>query len=107
MRLLIIHTFCENFGILELFVFFFQVMLKCSKPGKMYAIESETQNAGIPYADSFVVATHYCLNKVSETESSITVFSDIKYKKSVWVVKGNIALVQIIAGSTSCQASVL
>lgn len=63
-------------------------MLKCSKPGKMYAIESETQNAGIPYADSFVVSTHYCLNKVSETESSITVFADIKYKKSVWVVKG-------------------
>ncbi|XP_034253149.1 protein Aster-B-like isoform X3 [Thrips palmi] len=65
-----------------------QVMLKCSKPGKMYAIESESQNAGIPYADSFVIITHYCLNKVSETESSIMVFSDIKYKKSVWVVKG-------------------
>ncbi|KAK3925678.1 Protein Aster-B [Frankliniella fusca] len=63
-----------------------QAMLKCSKPGKMYAIESESQNAGIPYADSFTILTHYCLNKVSETESSFTVFADIKYKKSVWTV---------------------
>lgn len=62
-------------------------MLKCSKPGKMYAIESETQNAGIPYADSFVVLTHYCLNKVSETESSIAAYADIKYRKSVFLIK--------------------
>lgn len=61
-------------------------MSKCSKPGKMYAIDSETQNAGIPYADSFAISTHYCLNKVSETESSLVVYSDIKYKKSVWGV---------------------
>ncbi|XP_026274590.1 protein Aster-B isoform X3 [Frankliniella occidentalis] len=63
-----------------------QAMLKCSKPGKMYAIESDCQNAGIPYADSFSIITHYCLNKVSETESSFAVYCDIKYKKSVWTV---------------------
>ncbi|KAJ1531946.1 hypothetical protein ONE63_000585 [Megalurothrips usitatus] len=66
-----------------------QAMLKCSKPGKMYAVESETQNAGIPYADSFAITTHYCINKVSETESSFAVFADIKYKKSVWTVIKN------------------
>ncbi|XP_066997865.1 protein Aster-B isoform X2 [Anabrus simplex] len=66
-----------------------QVMLPCSKPGHLYAIDVESTNAGIPYADSFYVTTHYCLSRVGENESCLAVYSQIKYKKSVWgLVKG-------------------
>ncbi|XP_049820316.1 protein Aster-B-like isoform X2 [Aethina tumida] len=61
-----------------------QVMLPCSKAGQLYAIDIETVNAGVPYADSFVVLVHYCLEKISDTQSSMSVYAQIKYKKSVW-----------------------
>ncbi|XP_023248581.1 GRAM domain-containing protein 1B-like [Copidosoma floridanum] len=61
-----------------------QIMLPCSTPGQIYCIDVETVNAGIPYADSFSVATHYCISRVSKNESSLVVYSDIKYKKNVW-----------------------
>lgn len=64
-------------------------MLPCSKPGCLYAIDVETVNAGIPYADSFNVVVHHCLQKISETESSYQVYAQVLYKKSVWgLVKG-------------------
>lgn len=61
-----------------------QVMLPCSRPGYLYCINVESVNAGIPYADSFSVLTHYCMTSISENETSLIVFSQIKYKKSVW-----------------------
>nr|XP_012220127.1 PREDICTED: GRAM domain-containing protein 1B-like isoform X2 [Linepithema humile] len=61
-----------------------QVMLPCSRPGHLYCIDVESINAGIPYADSFSVFTHYCMNNISENETSLLVYSQIKYKKSVW-----------------------
>uniref|UniRef100_A0A1B6EAL1 VASt domain-containing protein n=1 Tax=Clastoptera arizonana TaxID=38151 RepID=A0A1B6EAL1_9HEMI len=62
-----------------------QVMLSCSKPGDMYAIEIESYNSGIPYADSFFIATHFCLTRGSHSlESTINVYCQIKYRKSVW-----------------------
>lgn len=65
------------------------MMLPCSKAGYLYSIDIETINAGVPYADSFVVQAHYCLKKVSETNSSLNIYAQIKYKKSVWgLVKG-------------------
>ncbi|KAJ8921707.1 hypothetical protein NQ315_010617 [Exocentrus adspersus] len=66
-------------------------MLPCSKAGFLYAIDVDTINGGVPYGDSFCVSVHYCLQKVSETHSMISVFGQIKYKKSVWgLVKGMI-----------------
>ncbi|KAJ8934330.1 hypothetical protein NQ314_013371, partial [Rhamnusium bicolor] len=74
-----------------------QVMHPCSKAGYLYSIDIETINAGVPYADSFCVLIHYCLQKVSETHSSITVFGQIKYKKSVWgLVKGRFIIIKMI-----------
>ncbi|KYB29361.1 protein Aster-B isoform X2 [Tribolium castaneum] len=68
-----------------------QVMLPCSKAGCLYAIDVDTVNAGIPYADSFNIVVHHCLQKISETESSYQVFAQVMYKKSVWgLVKGMI-----------------
>lgn len=59
-------------------------MLPCSKSGNLYAVDVETVNAGIPYADSFYVTVHYCLRKVSETHSSIHVTGQLKFKKNIW-----------------------
>ncbi|KAJ9582476.1 hypothetical protein L9F63_003169, partial [Diploptera punctata] len=61
-----------------------QTMMPCSKPGELYAIDTESVNAGIPYADSFYVTTHYCLSRTSDTETCLAVYSQIKYRKSVW-----------------------
>lgn len=66
-------------------------MLPCSKSGSLYAVDVETVNAGVPYADSFYVTAHYCLKKMSETHSSIHVTGVLKFKKNVWgLVKGMI-----------------
>ncbi|ENN78582.1 hypothetical protein HUJ04_008433 [Dendroctonus ponderosae] len=59
-------------------------MLPCSKSGSLYAVDVETVNAGIPYADSFYVTVHYCLRKVSDTHSSIHVTGQLKFKKNIW-----------------------
>ncbi|CAH1114376.1 unnamed protein product [Psylliodes chrysocephalus] len=68
-----------------------QTMNPCSKAGQLYSIDVESLNAGVPYADSFYVCVHYCLQKVSETHSSLLMFVQVKYKKSVWgLVKGMI-----------------
>lgn len=61
-----------------------QVMLPCSRPGHLYCIDVESINAGIPYADSFSILTHYCINNISENETSLAIFAQMKYKKSVW-----------------------
>lgn len=64
-------------------------MLPFSKPGYLYSIDVESINAGIPYADSFSVFLHYCMSSISENETSITIYAQISYKKSVWAfVKG-------------------
>lgn len=72
-----------------------QVMLSCSKPGEMYAIEVESSNAGIPYADSFYIATHFCLTRGSHSgETLLAVYCQIKYRKSVWgFVKGSALII--------------
>ncbi|KAK6641323.1 hypothetical protein RUM44_013032 [Polyplax serrata] len=61
-----------------------QVMLPCSVSGQLYSIDDEIVNNGIPYADSFYILMHYCLEKVSEKESSLNIYGQLKYKKSVW-----------------------
>lgn len=65
-------------------------MLSCSKPGEMYVIEVESSNAGVPYADSFYIATHFCLTRGAHNfEATLSVYCQIKYRKSVWsLVKG-------------------
>ena len=61
-----------------------QTMRHNSVPGHIYNVDMETTNADVPYADHFYVSTHYCLVKVSETETFLTVLCDIKYKKTPW-----------------------
>jgi len=61
-----------------------QVMLPCSKPGELYAIDTHSVNAGIPYAESFYVSTHHCLSRTSDTETCFALYAQIKYKKYVF-----------------------
>ncbi|XP_044761554.1 protein Aster-B-like [Coccinella septempunctata] len=68
-----------------------QTMLQCSKPGFLYSINSESISGGVPYGDSFVILVHYCLKKVSDKQSCLSVYAQVKFKKSVWgLVKGMI-----------------
>jgi len=61
-----------------------QVMLPCSKPGELYAIDTNSVNAGIPYADSFCVSTHHCLSRTSDSETCLALYAQIKYRKYVF-----------------------
>lgn len=61
-----------------------QVMNKCSKPGQLYSIDLTSENAGIPYADYFSVQVHYCLQRISETSTELSLYGAIKYKKQMW-----------------------
>ncbi|XP_060524195.1 protein Aster-C-like isoform X2 [Cylas formicarius] len=66
-----------------------QRILPCSKAGIFYAIDVDLENAGIPYADSFYSQIHYCLKKVSNTEASISIYSQLIFRKKIWgLVKG-------------------
>jgi len=62
---------------------YFQVMLPCSKPGKLYAVDAHSVNAGIPYADSFYVSIHHCLSRTSDTETCLAIYAQVKYKKYI------------------------
>ncbi|KAJ8723557.1 hypothetical protein PYW08_003469 [Mythimna loreyi] len=61
-----------------------QVMNKCSKPGVLYSIDSTSENAGIPYADYFSVQVHYCLQRVTESVTDLSLYGHVHYKKSMW-----------------------
>lgn len=61
-----------------------QVILGHSKPGGTYTVELEATNTGIPYADAFTVASHYCLTKEDESRTRIGVWVSLKYKKTLW-----------------------
>lgn len=61
-----------------------QVMHTDSRPGQQYIIDIEVANAGIPYADSFYVTSHFFLTRITDNESRMSVIATIKYKKTVW-----------------------
>ncbi|XP_020908813.1 protein Aster-B isoform X2 [Exaiptasia diaphana] len=57
---------------------------KGSIPGRLYMVQTEVNNEGIPYGDSFCVVNKFCMTKCSDTICRLRVTSEIKYKKSVW-----------------------
>ncbi|XP_076030644.1 protein Aster-B-like isoform X2 [Oratosquilla oratoria] len=61
-----------------------QVVSPFSKPGEMYTVDVEACNAGIPYADSFYISNHWCLTRESSSETRVSVWTQVKYKKNVW-----------------------
>ncbi|XP_049820324.1 protein Aster-B-like [Aethina tumida] len=60
-----------------------QVILPCSKPEYLYSIDEETLNEGIPYADRFKIQVHFCLERISDNKTSITVYGKVVYNKSI------------------------
>ncbi|XP_064104679.1 protein Aster-B-like [Macrobrachium nipponense] len=74
----------NNFGPKVSHVTETQVVSPFSKHGEIYTVDAEACNAGIPYADSFFVSNHWCLTRESATETRISVWSQVKYKKNVW-----------------------
>ncbi|KAF2350263.1 VASt domain [Trinorchestia longiramus] len=65
-------------------MFTIQVMSELSVPGEYYSVDAEATNAGIPYAESFLVSNHWCLTRESSTETRLAVYTSVKYKKSMW-----------------------
>lgn len=61
-----------------------QRILKSSQPGKVYVIETDVSNNGVPYSDSFSIKSHNCLTRISKNQCRFRVYSQISYKKSVW-----------------------
>lgn len=55
----------------------------------MYVVETEAINTGIPYADAFTVCNHYRLSQGTDGRTNLTVWSHVKYRKTIWgIVKG-------------------
>jgi hypothetical protein len=59
-------------------------MTRDSYPGQIYIVNVETVNSGIPYSESFYVTSNFCLSRIDDRQSSLSVVSAIKYKKAVW-----------------------
>ncbi|XP_065184614.1 protein Aster-B-like [Sycon ciliatum] len=61
-----------------------QHCLEGSSPGKMYRVDVEVCNGGIPYGDVFCTEHRYCLTYLSRFQSHLHVGADIHYRKSCW-----------------------
>ncbi|XP_018009595.2 protein Aster-B isoform X3 [Hyalella azteca] len=61
-----------------------QVMSELTVPGEYYSVDAEASNAGIPYAESFLVSNHWCLTRESCSETRLAVYTSVKYKKNMW-----------------------
>ncbi|XP_023163216.1 protein Aster-B [Drosophila hydei] len=64
----------------------FQTMRACSCPGEIYSIDVLSVNEGIPYADVFNIATHYCLVRSENNGTDMLVFGNVNFIKSTWAV---------------------
>ncbi len=61
-----------------------QTLQAQSKVGKLYVVDADCSQAGIPYGENFYVHNRYCLMRVSPSRARLIVHSEIKYKKNVW-----------------------
>ena len=80
-------------------IFVFQAMR--GKAGLIYEVDVDTSQIGFPYADSFSIFAHFCLKRIADNESSVTVHVDIKFKKPVWVMKSEYTTLFILGGHPS------
>jgi len=51
---------------------------------KMFNIDTEADNSGVPYADSFCVITRNCLLEAGPQSSRLIAKAEIKFKKELW-----------------------
>lgn len=62
----------------------YQHCLPGSSPGKLYVVQAEVKNDGIPYGDSFSVHYRYCITRTSSMASRLRISAEVNYQKSVW-----------------------
>ncbi|KHN83974.1 GRAM domain-containing protein 1B [Toxocara canis] len=68
-----------------------QVCMELEQLSDGFVVTTESQNAGIPYADSFLIQCKYCVTRVDSTHSRLLIHGGIIYKKSIWgIVRGYI-----------------
>ena len=51
---------------------------------RLYCIDTEAFNSGVPYADSFTVRTHVCLYKDEDNTTKLSVKAEIVFRKDLW-----------------------
>lgn len=61
-------------------------VIDCELSKSHYIIDTEVRNEGIKYADSFYVATRYCLIQIGPNKSHLKVTSEVRYVKSLMVI---------------------
>ena len=61
-----------------------QHLLSASKPRKVYRVEAESTNSGVPYGDAFYTYLRYCITRVSRTSARLRIAGCIKYRKKVF-----------------------
>ena len=61
-----------------------QVLKEMSAEVKMFSVDTEADNSGVPYADSFSVLTHNFLLEVGPDSSRLIAKAEIKFKKELW-----------------------
>ena len=61
-----------------------QELREMSTDVKMFCIDTEADNSGVPYADSFSVITHNCLLEVGPESSRLIAKAEIRFKKELW-----------------------
>ncbi|VDK42952.1 unnamed protein product [Anisakis simplex] len=66
-----------------------QVCAEFDRLSDGFVVTKESQNAGIPYADSFLIQCTYCITRIGSVHSRLRIHGGIIYKKSIWgIVKG-------------------
>jgi hypothetical protein len=61
-------------------------MIDCELSKSHYVIDTEVRNEGIKYADSFFVASRYCLIQIAPNKSHLKVTCEVRYVKSLMAI---------------------
>ena len=61
-------------------------MIDCEVDQSHYIIDTEVRNEGIKYADTFFVASRYCLVQIGPNKSHLKVTCEVRYVKSVMMI---------------------
>ncbi|UJR07617.1 hypothetical protein I4U23_011906 [Adineta vaga] len=61
-------------------------IIDCEQSKSHYILDTEVRNEGIKYADSFFVASRYCLIQIGPNKSHLKVTCEVRYVKSLMAI---------------------
>ena len=61
-------------------------IIDCEVTKSHYIIDTEVRNQGIKYADTFFVASRYCLYQISPNRSHLRITCEVRYIKSLMII---------------------